>query len=199
MKFGLEQSGGSPLGPYNYYHRYKDLVDEAVFAERMEFDFWGTTEQHFSPKGSISAPEVFFPYLAARTHRIRLRALVTLLPFAFNHPVRVAEQISTLDILSDGRADLGVGRGNNILEIEGFGITPDETRAQMWEALEIIEKALTFEEFEHHGELLDLPRRRLVPKPLQTPHPPFRWQQRAWTPLEPPASGASGPWSAICG
>ena len=173
MRFGLEQSGGTHSGTYNYYHRYKDLVDEALLAERMGFDFWGTTEQHFSAAGAVSAPEALFPYIAAKTNRIRLRALVTLLPFAFNHPIRVAEQIATLDILSDGRADLGVGRGNNILEIEGFGISIDETRPQMWEALEIIEKALTFEEFEHHGELLDLPLRRLVPKPLQTPHPPI--------------------------
>ena len=173
MQFGLIQSGRSPSGPYNYYHRYKDLVDEAILAERMGFDFWGTSEQHFGTGATVSAPEVFFPYLAAKTDRIRLRALVTLLPFAFNHPVRVAEQIATLDILSDGRADLGVGRGNNVTEIEGFGISFDETRPQMWEALEIIEKALTFEEFEHHGELLDLPLRRLVPKPLQTPHPPI--------------------------
>ena len=173
MQFGLLQSGRSFTGSYNYYHRYKELVDEAVLAERMGFDFWGTSEQHFNPGGSVSAPEVVFPYVAAKTNRIRLRALVTLLPFAFNHPVRVAEQIATLDILSDGRADLGVGRGNNINEIEGFGISPDETGAQMWEALEIIEKALTFEEFEHHGELLDLPLRRLVPKPLQSPHPPI--------------------------
>ena len=171
MRFGLVQSGISPPGPHNYYHRYKDLVDEAVQADRMGFDFWGTTETHFL--GSVSAPEVVFPYVAAKTTKIRLRSLITLLPFAFNHPIRVAEQIATLDILSDGRADLGLGRGNTIEEIEGFGMSFDETRPQAWEALEVIEKALTFEEFEHHGELLDLPRRRLVPKPLQTPHPPI--------------------------
>ncbi len=173
MRFGLLQSGHSPPGSYNYYYRYKDLVDEAIQAERMGFDFWGTTETHFGTVATVSAPEAFFPYLAAKTSRIRFRALVTLLPFAFNHPIRVAEQIATLDILSDGRADLGVGRGNTIEEIEGFGISFDDTRSQTWEALEIIEKALTLEEFEHHGELLDLPRRRLVPKPLQTPHPPI--------------------------
>ena len=173
MQFGLLQNASSPPGPYNYYHRYKEVVDEAVLAERMGFDFWGTTEQHFGSRATVSAPEAFFPYLAAKTSRIRFRALVTLLPFAFNHPVRVAEQIATLDILSDGRAELGVGRGNNILEIEGFGISIDETKPQMWEALEIIEKALTFEEFEHHGELMDLPLRRIVPKPLQSPHPPI--------------------------
>ena len=144
MQFVSLQSGRSPTGPYNYYHRYKDLIDEAVLAEKVGFDIWDTTEQHFGTGATVSAPEVVFPYVAAMTNRIRLRALVTLLPFAFNHPVRVAEQIATLDILSDGRAELGVGRGNNILEIEGFGISFDETRPQMWEALEIIEKALTF-------------------------------------------------------
>ena len=173
MKFGLLQSAASTPGQFNYYHRYKDLVEEAMLADRMGFDFYGPTEQHFGTTSIISSPEVLFPYLAAKTSRIRFRALVTLLPFAFNHPVRVAEQISTIDILSDGRAELGVGRGNTIEEIEGFGISFDDTRPQMWEALEIIEKALTFEEFEHHGELLDLPLRRLVPKPLQTPHPPI--------------------------
>ena len=173
MQFVSLQSGRSPTGPYNYYHRYKDLIEEAFLAEKVGFDIWGTTEQHFGTGATVSAPEVVFPYVAAMTNRIRMRALVTLLPFAFNHPVRVAEQIATLDILSDGRAELGVGRGNNILEIEGFGISFDETRPQMWEALEIIEKAFTYEEFEHHGELMDLPLRRLVPKSLQTPHPPI--------------------------
>ena len=173
MQFCLEHSGASPPGQYNYYHRYKELVDEAILAERMGFDVWGTTEQHFGTSSTVPSPEVVFPYVAAKTSRIRFRALVTLLPFAFNHPIRVAEQISTLDILSDGRAELGVGRGNTVEEIEGFGISFDDTRPQMWEALEVIEKALTLEEFEHHGELLDLPRRRLVPKPLQTPHPPI--------------------------
>ena len=172
MNFGLENSA-APLPGLHYtsYIRYKDLVDEAVQAERMGFDFWGTTENHFGEL--VSAPEVFFGYIAAKTSRIRLRSLVTLLPFAFNHPIRVAEQVATFDILSDGRADLGIGRGNNIREIEGFGMPIDDTKAQMWEALEIIDKALSFEEFEHHGELMDVPLRRLTPKPVQTPHPPI--------------------------
>ena len=172
MKFGLENQGSSPRGlPYTNYIRYKDLVEEAVQAERMAFDFWGTTKQHFGEQPS--APEVIFGYVAAKTSRIRLRSLVTLLSFAFNHPIRVAEQVATFDILSDGRADLGIGRGNNIRDLEGFGIPFDDTKGQMWEALEIIDKALSFEEFEHHGELMDLPRRRLTPKPVQTPHPPI--------------------------
>ena len=172
MNFGLENQGSSlPGTTYTNYIRYKDLIDEALQAERVGFDFWGTTEQHF---GELpSSPEVIHAYVAAKTSRIRLRAGVTLLPFAFNHPIRVAEQIATLDILSDGRTDLGIGRGNNIRELEGFGIPFDDTKAQMWESLEIIDKALSFEEFEHHGELLDLPLRRLTPKPVQTPHPPI--------------------------
>ena len=172
MNFGLLNTGSSlPGTTYTDYIRYKDTADEAVQAEGMGFDFWGPTEQHFS--AATSSPEVFMGYIAAKTSRIRLRAGVTLLPSKFNHPIRVAEQIATLDILSDGRADLGIGRGNNIRELEGFDISFDDTKAQMWEAVEIIDKALSFEEFEHHGELMDLPLRRLTPKPVQTPHPPI--------------------------
>ena len=172
MNFGLENQGSSlPGTTYTNNIRYKDLIEEAIQAERMGFDFWGTTEQHF---GELpSAPEVIFGYVAAVTSRIRLRSLVTLLPFKYNHPLRVAEQVATFDILSDGRADLGIGRGNSLLGLEGFGIGADDTRAQFWESLEVIDKALSFEEYEHHGELLDLPRRRLTPKPVQDPHPPI--------------------------
>ena len=99
--------------------------------------------------------------------------MVTLLLFAFNHPFRVAEHLATLDIMSTGRAELYVGRGNSTLELDGFTVSATENRAQMWEALEIIDKAMSQEEFEHHSELMDIPLRTLVPKALQVPHPPI--------------------------
>ena len=173
MRFGLYQDAMSPSGTVNLHHRYKEQIDEAVFADRMGFDFWGTSEQHFSTGATVSSPETLFAYVAAKTSRLRLRHMVTLLPFAINHPIRVAEHLATLDIVSDGRAELYMGRGNNNQELEAFDVPPSETRSQMWEAIEIIDKALSFDEFEHHGELLDIPRRRLVPKPLQVPHPPL--------------------------
>ena len=173
MRFGLYQDGMSPPGPANIYHRFHEMVDEAIYAERMGFDFWGTSEQHFGPRAVVSSPETLFAYVAAKTSRIGLRHMVTLLPFAFNHPIRNAEHLATLDIMSTGRAELYMGRGNSTRELDGFGVVATENRTQMWEALEIIDKALTQEEFEHHSELMDIPRRRLVPKAMQVPHPPL--------------------------
>ena len=173
MRFGLYQDCFSPPGPFNYYHRYHEVVEEAMYAERMGFDFWGTSEQHFSTRAVVSSPETLFAYVAAKTSRIGLRHMVTLLPFAFNHPIRVAEHLATLDIMSNGRAELYVGRGNSVRELGGFAVSYTENRAQMWEALEIIDKAMSQEEFEHHSELMDIPLRRLVPRALQVPHPPI--------------------------
>ena len=173
MRIGLYQDGFSPPGRANIYHRYHEMVEEVVYAERMGFDFWGTSEQHFHPGAVVSSPETLFAYVAAKTNRIGLRHMVTLLPFAFNHPIRNAEHLATLDIVSSGRAELYMGRGNSTREFDGFGVSATENRAQMWEAIEIIDKALTQEEFEHHSELMDIPRRRLVPKAMQVPHPPL--------------------------
>ena len=173
MRFGLYQDCFSPPGPFNFYHRYHEVVEEAMYAERMGFDFWGTSEQHFGTGAVVSSPETLFAYVAAKTSRIGLRHMVTLVPFAFNHPIRVAEHLATLDIMSTGRAELYVGRGNSTLELDGFAVSATENRAQMWEALEIIDKAMSQEEFEHHSETMDIPRRRLVPRSLQVPHPPI--------------------------
>ena len=173
MRFGLYQDGFSPPGPANIYHRYHELVEEVIYAERMGFDFWGTSEQHFHPGAVVSSPETLFAYVAAKTSKIGLRHMVTLLPFAFNHPIRNAEHLATLDIVSSGRAEPYMGRGNSTRELDGFGVSAMENRAQMWEAIEIIDKALTQDEFEHHSELIDIPRRKLVPKAMQVPHPPL--------------------------
>ena len=173
MRFGLHQDGFSPPGRANIYHRYHEMVEEAVYAERMGFDFWGTSEQHFNKRAVVSSPETLFAYVAAKTSRIGLRHMVSLLPFAFNHPIRIAEHLATLDIVSNGRAELYMGRGNNTNELDGFGVSAADNRAQMWEAIEIIDKALTQEEFEHHSELIDIPPRTLVPKAIQVPHPPL--------------------------
>jgi alkanesulfonate monooxygenase SsuD/methylene tetrahydromethanopterin reductase-like flavin-dependent oxidoreductase (luciferase family) len=173
MKFGLLQEAESEMRS-THHIRYKEVVKEVQYAEEMDFDYWGTSEQHFvSPLACVTAPEVFYGYVAARTSRIKLRHMVTLMPFAFNHPIRVAERIATLDILSDGRAELGMGRANHLWQLDAFGIKSTETRAQMLEAMEIVDNALSCDEFEHHGPLLQIPRRRLSPRPYQHPRPPF--------------------------
>ena len=118
--------------------RYFELVDEVLLAERVGFDLFGASEQHFAIGGaSVSAPEVLYPFLMALTSRIRFLHAVTLLPRNFNHPLRVAERLATEDILSHGRVELGTGRGNTPLALRAFEVSPEENKAQWDEGIEL--------------------------------------------------------------
>lgn len=188
MRFGIVQEAYFPPG-MSLQERYRDMVVEAVAAEDAGFDFYCTSEQHFGfsekflveradkhhaqKSGTVSAPETFLPYVAARTSRIRLRPTsVVLLPF--NNPARVAEWISTLDVLTDGRAELGTARSNNFSTIQAFGVDPANTKAIWQESLEVVVKAFTEDPFTHEGTWWSFPHpRTLTPKPVQQPHPPI--------------------------
>ena len=100
---------------------------------------------------------------------------VVLLPFPYNHPVRVAERIATLDILSNGRVEMGTGRSITVQELGGFGIPPKETRARWEEALDIITTIWRSPDgtFSYKGDYFDIPERTVVPMPVQKPHPPI--------------------------
>ncbi|MEV1294228.1 LLM class flavin-dependent oxidoreductase [Pseudonocardia sp. NPDC049635] len=170
MKVALMHEGhcrpGQPVA-----ERYREMVREAVFAEEMGFDIYGGGEQHFGQGlATVSSPEILHTHVAARTSRIRLRSMSTNL-LSFNHPVRIAEQFAMLDILSDGRAELGGARSNNPGTLGAFGISPDDTRLHRNESLQVLARALTSETFEFHGELYDLPERRLMPPPQTRPAP----------------------------
>ena len=143
--------------------RYTECVEEAVIAEAAGFDGYAASEQHFANgEAIISAPEMMLAYVAARTQRMRLRiASVNFLPF--NHPIRVAEQIGTLDILSGGRAELGGARSNNPYTLDGFGVDPTLTREYRDEHLAIFGKAVTDGVVEHESPLYHIPRRKISP------------------------------------
>lgn len=153
--------------------RYLQMLDEAVLADRLGFDFYGVGEQHFGKYiATVSTPEVFNGHVLARTERIRIRPMsVNMLPF--NHPIRIAEQTATLDVLSNGRAELGGARSNNLWTLQGFGIDPKHTREYRDEILEIVALALTSDPFEYHGRHFDIPERRISPRPVQQPCPPL--------------------------
>jgi alkanesulfonate monooxygenase SsuD/methylene tetrahydromethanopterin reductase-like flavin-dependent oxidoreductase (luciferase family) len=106
---------------------------------------------------------------------IRIGHAVVLLPFPYNHPVRIAERVATLDILSSGRVEVGTGRSATQVELGGFGIPYNETRARWEEALEIITKIWKSADgtFSHKGKYFDIPERTVVPMPIQKPHPPM--------------------------
>jgi alkanesulfonate monooxygenase SsuD/methylene tetrahydromethanopterin reductase-like flavin-dependent oxidoreductase (luciferase family) len=133
-----------------------------------------TVEHHFLEEFShCSNPEVLYGAIAARTQRIRIGYGVRLLPRPYNHPVRSAESAAVLDLISDGRVEFGTGRSATRAELEGFGVNPHETRAMWAEALEHIVACWTNDEVELSGKYWSLPKRRVLPKPLQAPHPPL--------------------------
>ncbi len=155
------------------YHR---TVTEAVAAEGFGFTSFWTVEHHFlSGFSHCSAPEVLYAYVAAKTETMRLGHAVKLLPFPYNHPVRVAEQAAVLDLLSGGRLEVGTGRSATRTELEGFGIDPHQTRELYDEALQVLVRAWADEPLEWKGKHFDIPTRDVVPKPHQRPHPPV-WQ-----------------------
>jgi len=138
------------------------------------FDYFWTVEHHFLNEFShCSAPEVLYGAISQITKRIRIGHAVALLPSQYNHPVRVAERAAVLDILSDGRMDLGTGRSTTLIEMDGFEVNPEDTKAQWEEAVSIIPRMWTEDPFAHEGRFFNIPARSVIPKPVQKPHPPM--------------------------
>ena len=166
MRVGLMQEGHCPPET-TWYERYHEMMVEAQLADEVGFDIYGNGEQHFGKFTAIvSSPEVTHANIAGRTERIRLRPMsVNMIPF--NHPIRIAEQAATIDVISKGRAELGGARSNNPWTLDAFGIEASVTAAHRNETLQIVGKALSGGEFEHHSDLYDIPPRRIAPQPVQ--------------------------------
>ncbi len=173
MKFvfhtSASASDGTPLEK-----RYLQAIDECVCAEEQGFDSISFGEQHFNTDKAtqVSCPEMMSSAVASRTSTIKLRwSSVVLL--AFNHPIRVAERIATLDLLSNGRAEISTARSNHAPTMAAFQINPRETREQWRESLDVIVAALTQDPFQHSGKHWQIPPTKLVPHCIQKPHPPL--------------------------
>jgi alkanesulfonate monooxygenase SsuD/methylene tetrahydromethanopterin reductase-like flavin-dependent oxidoreductase (luciferase family) len=176
MKFGLmyEIQVPEPHHPGIEQERYKQVLAQVDLADEEGFDYFWTVEHHFLREFShCSAPEVLYGAISQRTKRIRIGHAVALLPGQYNHPVRVAERAAVLDILSDGRMDLGTGRSTTLIEMDGFEVNPEDTRAQWEEAVRMIPRMWTEETFSHEGQFYTIPPRSVIPKPVQKPHPPM--------------------------
>jgi alkanesulfonate monooxygenase SsuD/methylene tetrahydromethanopterin reductase-like flavin-dependent oxidoreductase (luciferase family) len=153
---------------------YRSLIDQAVLADRLGFDrVWAVEHHNLRYYAHCTAPEVLLSFVAARTERIRVGHGVAMLPWRYNHPLRVAERAATLDILSGGRLDLGTGVSSSPLEMGAFGVDPDTRHAEWEEAIRAIPRMWDDEPFEHHGTYFDVPPRHVLPKPVQKPHPPL--------------------------
>jgi len=176
MKFGLmyEIQIQEPFYPGVEKERYDQVLAQVVLGDEVGFDYFWTVEHHFLTEFShCPAPEVLYGAISQITKRIRIGHAVVLLPHQYNHPIRVAERVAVLDILSNGRADLGTGRSTTLIEMDGFEVDPEETRAEWEEAISIIPKMWTEDPFSHDGHFFKIPERSVIPKPIQSPHPPL--------------------------
>jgi alkanesulfonate monooxygenase SsuD/methylene tetrahydromethanopterin reductase-like flavin-dependent oxidoreductase (luciferase family) len=183
MQFGLfggANAGSSPAGILTG-QGFHDFIEFNIEAEALGYRSTFVTEHHFTGWHQISATVTLLTWLAARTRTLRLGTAVLVLPW--HNPVLLAEQVATLDLMSGGRVDFGVGKGYRHNEFTGFCIPPEEAEARLDEALDVITKAWTSNErFSHHGRYWHFEDIVVEPPTHQRPHPPF------WMAAQSPAS-----------
>lgn len=171
MKFGLFQSVQLPE-PGAQVQYYQEALQQVRWAEQLGFDSVWFTEHHFSRHGIVPASLTVLAYLAGLTTSIRLGTAVAVLPF--HNPIQLAEQAATVDLLSNGRLDLGVGRGYQWGEFHKFAVPMEEATRRFEEAMDLMTRAWTATEpFDYRGEFWSCNDMTLHPRPVQTPHPPL--------------------------
>jgi natural product biosynthesis luciferase-like monooxygenase protein len=162
-----------------YYEEYGDaathmrrLVDFAELGEELGFDAVWANEHHFHPYGGhIPSVPVFLAAVSQRTKRVRLGSSVIVLPL--HNPIEIAEQMAMVDLMSGGRVELCVGRGNVGVDFEVFGIDRNEGQARTLEGMEVLIKAWSGAPFSHAGEFFRYQDLTVWPQPDQRPHPPI--------------------------
>ena len=146
------------------------IVDEAIYAEAIGMDSAWIGEHHFSSLGVNSAPEILLTHIAAKTQRIRLAPAVTVLPL--HHPIRVAEQWATLDLLSGGRVDFAAGRGYDRREYAPFGVSFEDNAEIFAEGMTLLDRLWKSDgPISHHGKHYRFEDVWITPKPVQRPLP----------------------------
>src|SRR5277367_1215823 len=177
MKFGVfyELQLPRPWHPGDETRLFHEALDQVALADQLGYDYAWEVEHHFLDEYShSSAPEVFLAAAAARTTRIRLGHGIRQVIPNYNHPARTAECLATLDIISKGRLDFGIGEGATRLELGGFHIPAKEKRALAIEAAEQIANMMVMDPYPgYEGKSFSFPCRNVVPKPVQSPHPPM--------------------------
>ncbi|MFT3731790.1 MAG: LLM class flavin-dependent oxidoreductase [Hyphomicrobium sp.] len=171
MKVGILQEGEVMPG-VSCAQRYREMIAEVALADKLGFSTWGTSEQHFSPpRFTVSAPEVLYAAVSQHTKRIKFRVMCSVL-LKWNHPILVAERLATLDIVSNGRAEIGTARSNNLTTLEAFGVKPTETSEQWSDSMDVLAKIFAGDHLEHNGPVWKIPERTIVPSFEKQTHPP---------------------------
>jgi len=170
MRFGTFFFFQAPPGR-THANIIRDELEQIEWTEELGFDEAWLTEHHFIDYGLSVDPATLAAAAASRTRRIRIGLAAAILPF--HHPLRLAEQTALVDIMSGGRLDVGVGRGNRPAEFAGYGVPQVESRERFEEAAEVVQRAWTEERVSFHGRFFRFDDVRVIPKPVQAPHPPL--------------------------
>ena len=177
MQFGIfyEHQLPKPWTEDDEFQLLRDALEQVALADRLGFDYAWEVEHHFLDEYShSSAPEVFLAAAAARTERIRLGHGIRQVIPNYNHPARTAEGLATLDLISDGRVDFGIGEGATRMELHGFDIPAKHKRAMALEAAEQIANMMVLDPYPgYSSDSFSMPCRNVLPKPRQKPHPPM--------------------------
>src|SRR5215210_3199318 len=149
-----------------------DITAEALYADQLGMHSAWIGEHHFNSLGVLSCPDLVLAYIAARTQRIRLAPAVTVLPL--HHPIRVAEQWASLDLMSGGRVDFAAGRGYDRREYEPLGVDFDDNQSIFEEGMEVVRRLWDAEgPISHHGKHYRFENVSITPKPVQRPMPAY--------------------------
>jgi alkanesulfonate monooxygenase SsuD/methylene tetrahydromethanopterin reductase-like flavin-dependent oxidoreductase (luciferase family) len=149
---------------------YARALERIEIMDKSGFDAVWLAEHHFSSFSVCPSVHMMGTLAAARTTRLRIGTGVSLAPFY--HPLRLAEEVALLDVLSGGRVNWGAGRGFARVEFENFGVPPDESTSRFRETVEIVLRAWTTEKLSFAGKHFHFEDVEVLPKPLQQPHPP---------------------------
>ena len=186
MKFGCTFLGQRPLLHEQYADEskvnpnpirrtdpevYGDIIKGAVLADELGFDSVWVVEHAFSEHSIVSSPQSILGAIAAKTTRINIGAACFIVPW--HQPLRLAQDIAMLDVLSEGRMIIGAGRGYQKREFDAYGLDMAESRERLVEGMDIAIKAWTNERISYEGKFFSFPEVMVIPKPVQKPHPPI--------------------------
>ena len=172
IRFGMWYDFRNPPAwkrPYDQL--YNEIIDQIVWGEENGFDDIWLSEHHFIEDGYSPSLLPIAAAIASRTKKIHIGTSVVLLPF--HNPVRMAEDAATVDVISGGRFELGVGVGYKVEEFESFAISSKERGARTNEGLEIIRRLWEGETLTFEGKYYTVTRAKLTPEPIQQPRPPI--------------------------
>src|SRR5215475_14340312 len=172
MRFSILTLGDNYEHLRSHEQFYHEVLDEAQYAEELGYEGFWVGEHHFQASYRVfPSPQMILAAISQRTKKLRLGTGVNVLPV--NDPVRLAEDMAELDLISHGRVCFGAGRGYQPHEFAGFHIAMESAKERFWECLEIIRLAWTQEQFSYVGKYYHYEDIALLPRPVQKPSPPI--------------------------